>query len=759
MINGKTSNKNDYVYNYIENSYVYSHRKKFSFPILYNDELLKKLFYAHGNNLSNYDYFMLKYSGIFEYAYDNNSAIILGIKNIYNNKSFKELFQITMDNLKRYKEKDVEILHKNLKVSNNYYLNMNESNIIKTINSNKVEDIIYLQNCLSAVIKTFININITQEDCSKSYINKFLLSFYYNRLCGNLESENTSDLFFNYISYSHLLQSNTDNFVKFADKTCIKPIEFSNLKEKIKNELITRVGKEKFDTIIKECNGKDKDEEYKEVINNNLIEKKNIDDEIREIEKRKSNLKKNDFEYKFLDQRLKKLLFYKKYFDSKEVITDKGPVFSNYYGFQFDDIYVFDCFFDDENILRKAKKEYGNRVYLLTLEDYEKVKCLNSKTEINKYINNNLKPCAGSIYHGENYEQKLFTKIELIKKSIKVKEYILNLSKVDNPVTDEEIYLTKEEFDNYVSKYISSDEEIIKKLEKKSRLFETQRERNIRIIDEKKNEQELIKDLNVDDRAALNEDIDDTINIIEKANKEIIDKGLTPLSLENTDFIELYMAYLNYVDKHKIERKTKRDPMVAIETKRRTYYDGYFHCELCDKKDGDPLFFDSHHFIPISEGGPDDIYNTVCLCLDCHRSIHNNRVTNFQNFMLIQKIKNHIMLRAPEYLSKFEKTLSFKENRYLELIDQVDENIELIENKIEEAYDKNISDEEILSIEKESENKIKELEMKKQKLINLANKIQNYYIFDNEHVESKKDNSDVECKKEKSNKQLKLEKK
>ena len=210
--------------------YVYSHRKEFSFPILYDDELLKKLFCSYGKNISNFGYFMLKYSGLFEYAFDKNSAIILGIKNIYNNKSFKELFQIAMDNLKRYKEKDVEILNKNVILSNKYYLNINESDIIRTINSNKVEDIIDLQNCLSAVIKTFINTSITQEDCSKTYFCKFILSFYYNRLSSNLENENTSNLFFNYISYSHFLKSNSDNFVKFADKTILKPIDFSNLK-------------------------------------------------------------------------------------------------------------------------------------------------------------------------------------------------------------------------------------------------------------------------------------------------------------------------------------------------------------------------------------------------------------------------------------------------------------------------------------------------------------------------------------------------
>lgn len=735
----------------IINCVAHSHKKKFSFPIFYDDELLKIIFNTYNSKtnekLSDYSFFILKYSGLFEYAFDKNFDFVLGIKNEYDNKSIDELFKITMENLKKYKEKDVDILNKDIYPKNKYLKTITESEIIKTINSKDTKDLDNLKKTLQLVIESFENLGFNDHDlkCSKKFMICFMNTYSYSILNTNLKEFDDVHLFLYYINYIELLKEFSDKFVKFADKTYLKPSDFLDLKKNIETELIKRTGKEKFDTIIKNTNNKS-DEECIKILKEYLIEKINIDDEIRDIENRKSKLKETDIEYKSLNQRLQKLLLYKERFNLKDVIKGEGPVFSNYYGFTFGDIVVFDCFFDDDDVLKKAKKEYGNRVYLLTLEDYVKVKDLNSKTEINEYINNNLKPCAGSVYHGGNYEEKLLNKIELIKKCIEKKNYILDLSKIDNPVTDEEIKLTKEEFDYYVSKYISSDEETMKRLENKSRLFESQREKNIRIIEEKKEENEIIKDLSVDDRVVLNEEIDETIDIIDKVNKEKIDKGLTPLSLENTDFIELYMAYLNYLDNHKIERRTKRDPLVAIETKRRTYYDGYFHCELCGKEDSDSLFFDSHHFIPISENGPDDIYNTVCLCLDCHRSIHNNRVTNFQNYMLIQKIKSHIMLRTPELLPKFEKTLSFKENRYLESIDQIDENIKLIEDEIEETYDKDLQSEELLSIENELEKKIEELVKKKQKLINLANKIQNYYIFDNEHEVSKKENSDKELK-------------
>lgn len=50
-------------------------------------------------------------------------------------------------------------------------------------------------------------------------------------------------------------------------------------------------------------------------------------------------------------------------------------------------------------------------------------------------------------------------------------------------------------------------------------------------------------------------------------------------------------------------------------------------CELCNSpapfynRNGEP-YFEIHHLIPLSEGGEDTIYNTVCLCPNCHRELH-----------------------------------------------------------------------------------------------------------------------------------------
>lgn len=66
-----------------------------------------------------------------------------------------------------------------------------------------------------------------------------------------------------------------------------------------------------------------------------------------------------------------------------------------------------------------------------------------------------------------------------------------------------------------------------------------------------------------------------------------------------------------------------RNEYVAEITKRRAKG----HCELCGKpapfkdKVGNP-YLESHHIVWLSEGGNDNIQNTVALCPNCHRRMH-----------------------------------------------------------------------------------------------------------------------------------------
>ena len=68
----------------------------------------------------------------------------------------------------------------------------------------------------------------------------------------------------------------------------------------------------------------------------------------------------------------------------------------------------------------------------------------------------------------------------------------------------------------------------------------------------------------------------------------------------------------------------ERDPKVIVATKKRAEY----ACEApgCSsapfvKNSGKP-YIEVHHLHPLADGGPDRIWNTVCLCPNHHREIH-----------------------------------------------------------------------------------------------------------------------------------------
>lgn len=88
-------------------------------------------------------------------------------------------------------------------------------------------------------------------------------------------------------------------------------------------------------------------------------------------------------------------------------------------------------------------------------------------------------------------------------------------------------------------------------------------------------------------------------------------------------------------------------------------------CDLCNKeapfmsKKNDP-FLESHHVIHLANGGPDEIYNSVALCPNCHRKIH---VLNLKSdFNKLQKKILYYLKRENDVLSlnKFYKLFDYK---------------------------------------------------------------------------------------------------
>lgn len=73
-----------------------------------------------------------------------------------------------------------------------------------------------------------------------------------------------------------------------------------------------------------------------------------------------------------------------------------------------------------------------------------------------------------------------------------------------------------------------------------------------------------------------------------------------------------------------VSKAYKRNPEVVVATLRRA--NGY--CEKCRckapfirKSDNTP-YLEVHHRIPLSEGGDDNLENTIALCPNCHRELH-----------------------------------------------------------------------------------------------------------------------------------------
>lgn len=707
---------------------AFSHGKEYTFPILDSQYLFSGILVKNKFFGNIYEYHLLKYSGLFECAYNKSDTgeFVLGLKNEYNRYSIEDLALIAIRNMQFLKEKQVEALQG--KVS--------EADVVKFLKdvNNKEQIEKYLINILKFDFKTKL------EDIENylDYNNLLNSQLYYTvtKDINNIDNLDNYELMMHYIFLIDSLDSDKSLFIKFADKSYLKEEDFINLKNKIEKEVIIRLGKEKIEEILEQTKNTNSFEEISDIIKNSLIKKKNINDEIRDIEKIKSKTLESDPQYRILNQRLNKLLLYKNHFDTELVISGEGKIFENYYGFEFDGIYVFDYFVDtsNENVLSKAKNEFGNRIFILTYEDYLKVKDLNSKTEVRNYINGFLRPCADYMNHNDNVETRLLKKLDIIKTCINKRKFILNMAKSDSPVTEEEILMTQEEFDYYVSRFVSSEEEVLRKMRQKKMRYDSkeilEREKNIKIVEDRKNQYQLNSDLKESEKEEFEDEITKTEEILENINQERKQTGLKALSFEEDNYYDVYKAIIDYEEKHNISRTRSRDPQVALNTKIRTKDEnGYYHCESCGLIDHDLSHFDSHHFIPISDGGPDDIYNTVCLCPFCHRDIHKGKFTDMQNYKLIKTIRDNIISRTPEVLSKFEKTLGFKENSYLEQIDNIENEILKVQQNMEDVLDKEGSNDEIL---KEFEGLLSysdSLQERKQKLLLLANRIQDYYCY------------------------------
>jgi len=164
-------------------------------------------------------------------------------------------------------------------------------------------------------------------------------------------------------------------------------------------------------------------------------------------------------------------------------------------------------------------------------------------------------------------------------------------------------------------------------------------------------------------------------------SKEEIDGEIDKLIEEDLlSFDELYQ----YWKQNHQGAKAKRNPVVAMITKNRARDEnGNYCCELCGAKNFEHSAFDSHHMIPLSIGGVDNIYNTVCLCPNCHRYAHSGKMTLYQQHYMFEIIREHITNDNPEYLVQLDKMISpisETAEHYRDHNDEIDHNFSMIWN-------------------------------------------------------------------------------
>ena len=166
--------------------------------------------------------------------------------------------------------------------------------------------------------------------------------------------------------------------------------------------------------------------------------------------------------------------------------------------------------------------------------------------------------------------------------------------------------------------------------------------------------QEEIKEKEIE-RKQRYEEIDEEIrsNVSSECAKELLDEEEEKIAdevKESNDFLA--------INDSSVTSTATRNPKVSLFTKLRTKDEhGAMHCDMCGEFTSfDTRNFETHHIIPLSAGGIDNIYNTVCLCGNCHNRMHSKfPPTMYEMGKLLEKVRERIKNTTPYYLQKFDR--------------------------------------------------------------------------------------------------------
>lgn len=294
-------------------------------------------------------------------------------------------------------------------------------------------------------------------------------------------------------------------------------------------------------------------------------------------------------------------------------------------------------------VLDKLNGEYGS-LYIMPIMIYLSI--LKNENIKNLYEVRNILGVRSVSHRKNNWQIEVKNLIDSHKITMEEIEFLEKASEVSLPVNDEQLQSLKKQYkdNNFLQTEIKR-----KEIERKKRFEE---------IDEeiKRNKaSECSKDLLDDEEEQIIEEVD-----------------------EPNDFL--------VINDSSIQSKVTRNPKVSLFTKLRTKDDqGMMHCDLCGEfVSFDTRNFEAHHIIPLANNGVDNVYNTVCLCGNCHNRIHSKvPPTMFEIGWMLQRVRERVIKTTPFYLQNFDRLFNPNYNFLYGSIDNYDEEMRYYENNKE----------------------------------------------------------------------------
>ena len=294
-------------------------------------------------------------------------------------------------------------------------------------------------------------------------------------------------------------------------------------------------------------------------------------------------------------------------------------------------------------VLDKLNGEYGS-LYIMPIMIYLSI--LKNENIKNLYEVRNILGVRSVSHRKNNWQIEVKNLIDSHKITMEEIEFLEKASEVSLPVNDVQLQSLKKQYkdNDFLQTEIKR-----KEIERKKRFEE---------IDEeiKRNKaSECSKDLLDDEEEQIIEEVD-----------------------EPNDFL--------VINDSSIQSKVTRNPKVSLFTKLRTKDDqGMMHCDLCGEfVSFDTRNFEAHHIIPLANNGVDNVYNTVCLCGNCHNRIHSKvPPTMFEIAWMLQRVRERIIKTTPFYLQNFDRLFNPNYNFLYGSIDNYDEEMRYYENNKE----------------------------------------------------------------------------